>query len=66
VDLVHKTVNQAALRSTVDPRTEPDPSSPVLEIGSLMWEDQMEEDCSRILTMRSDGDGELTTWSAMR
>jgi hypothetical protein len=72
VDLVHETVNRVALRSTVDPRTERDRSSPecgltgAIEARSSMWEDQKEEGCSGILTVRSDGDGALATWSATR
>jgi hypothetical protein len=72
VDLVHETVNRATLRSTVDPRTERDQSSPecglagATEAQSLMQEDQKEEACSGILTMRSDGNGALATWPAAR
>jgi hypothetical protein len=72
VDLVHETVNRAALRSTVDPRIEHDQSSPecglasATEALSSTREDQKEEGCSGILTVRSDGDGVLTTWPTKR
>jgi hypothetical protein len=72
VDLVHETVNRATLRSTVDPRTERDRSSPecglagVTEAQGSMREDQKEEGCLGILTVWSDGDGALATWSATR
>jgi hypothetical protein len=72
VDLVHKTVNRAALQLTVDSRTERDQSSlecglaSAIEARSLTREFQKGEGCSGILTVRSDGDGELTTWPATR
>jgi hypothetical protein len=67
VDLVHETVNRATIRSTVDPWSERGQSSPecglagATEAQSSMREDQKEEACSGILTVRSDGDGALAT-----
>jgi hypothetical protein len=72
VDLVHEMVNPATLRSTVDPRTEHDQSSlecglvGAIEAQSSTQEDEKEEGCSRILIVRSDGDGALATWQATR
>jgi hypothetical protein len=72
VDLVHETVNRATLWSTVDPWIERDRSSPecgltdATEARISMWEDQKEEACSGILTVRSAGDGALATWPAAR
>jgi hypothetical protein len=72
VDLVHETVKRATLRSTVDPQTERDQSSPecglvgATEAQSSTREDEKEEACSGILTVRSDGDGALASWPATR
>jgi hypothetical protein len=72
VDIVHKTVTRATLQSTVDPWTERDRSSSecglagAIEAQSSTREDQKEEACSGILTVRSDGDGALTTWPVAR
>jgi hypothetical protein len=72
VDLVHEMVNRVVLRSTVDPRIEHDRGSPecgligATEAWNSMREDQKEEGCSGILTVRSDGDGALATWPATR
>jgi hypothetical protein len=72
VDLVHEMVNRATLRSMVDPQTECDRSSPECGLASATeaqtstQEDQKEEACSGIRTVRSDGDGALTTWPAPR
>jgi hypothetical protein len=67
VDLVHETVNRATLRSTVDPWSERDRSSPecglagATEAQSSTREDRKEEACLGILTVRLDGDGALVT-----
>jgi hypothetical protein len=72
MDLVHETVHRATLRLMVDPWTEPDRSSPecglagAIEARSSTREDQKEEACSGILTVRLDGDGALATWPAAR
>jgi hypothetical protein len=72
MDLVHETVNRAALRFAVDPRIECGWSSPecgltgATEAQGSTREDQKEEGCSGILIVRSDGDGVLATWPAMR
>jgi hypothetical protein len=72
VDFVHEMVNRAVLWSTMDLRTECDQSSPdcgltsATKARSSTREVQKEEDCSGILTVRSDGDGALATWPVMR